>query len=214
MREVARFASVDSDGGMFEEERPALVGVALQTWLFVGERLIDHAGTRAHPPGRSGRAVRIMAVRAGHHAFVYTVLRGHVELRPDGSVAVIAEIGLLLREESLGADRAMDRMTTRTHDVVLCVFGSADFGAIYILGVAVEAVVQDAFGSQFTEGDDGRLTAARFDVGFARTVAALTSCLLRAIGSRRDRLIVWVLVEARPYVRVACLAHCATDILR
>ena len=76
VREVARFASVDSDGGMFEEERPALVGVALQTWLFVRERLIDHAGPRAHPPGRSGRAVRIMAVRAGHHAFVHTVLEG------------------------------------------------------------------------------------------------------------------------------------------
>ena len=214
VREVARFASVDPDSGMFEEERPALVGVALQAWLFVGERLIDHAGARAHPPGGSGRAVRIVAVRAGHHTFVHTVLRRHVELRPDGSVAVVAEIRLLLREECLGADRAMDRMTTGTDDVVLRVFGSPDFGAVYILGVAIEAVVQDALGSQFTERDDGRLTASRFDVGFARTVASLTSRLFRASVSRRDRLIVRVLVKASPYVRMACLAHCATDILR
>ena len=122
VREVARFASVNSDRGMFEEKRPALVGVALQTRLFVGKRLIDHAGSRAHTPGGSGRSVRIVAVRAGHYTFVHAVLRGHVELRPDGSVAAIAEVRLFLREESLGADRAMNRMTTRTHDVVLCVF--------------------------------------------------------------------------------------------
>lgn len=105
-------------------------------------------------------------------------------------------------------------MTTGTDDVVLCVFGSTDFGAVYILGVAIETVVQDAFGSQFTERDDGRLTASRFNVGFARTVASFTTRLFRASISRRDRLIVRVLVEARPNVRMACLAHCATDILR
>ena len=199
-------------GGMFEEERPALVGVASRH----GSRsraLIDHPRPRAHPPRRRGRAVRIVAVRARHHAFVHTMLKGHVELRPDLVVAVVAEVSLLLREQIFGVCRPVDRVTIRTHDVVLCVFRSPDLSPIDVLAVALEAVVQDSFGGQFTESDDGRLSAARFDVSLSRTVARFTSCSFGNFSARRNRLIMRVFVKVRPYVRMACLAHCAADVL-
>jgi hypothetical protein len=43
--------------------------------------------------------------------------------------------------------------------------------ATYVLGVTRKAIVQDAHGRQFAEGDDRCLPAARLDVGIPWTVA-------------------------------------------
>ena len=146
VREVAGFAAIDANGGVLEQEWPAFVGVALQARLFIGQRLIDHTRPCAHAPGRGGRAVRIVAIRAGHDAFIHAMLGRHVELRANRGVAVVAEVRLLLGEESFRADRSVNRMAIGTDDVVLRVLRAANLGAADIFGVAVEAVIQNPFG--------------------------------------------------------------------
>src|SRR5436190_204230 len=104
MREVARLASVNPNGDVFKEKRPSLVDVAAQARLFVGKRLLDHTGTGSHPPGRRRCTVWIVAIRTRHNTFIHAMLRGHVELRANRAVALVAEVGLLLSEERFRGD--------------------------------------------------------------------------------------------------------------
>jgi hypothetical protein len=78
---MARFASIDADCGVFEDERTALVHVALDARLFVAESLIHHARAHAHPPGWRKYAVRVVAIRTVHEPFVNPVFGRHRELR-------------------------------------------------------------------------------------------------------------------------------------
>jgi hypothetical protein len=98
VRKVARFTAVDTDRGVLKQEGPALVGVALQTGLFVPKTLVHHSRPGAHPPGRSGRTVRIVTIGARDDAFVHPVLGWHIELRAYRSMALVAEVDLLLRQ--------------------------------------------------------------------------------------------------------------------
>jgi hypothetical protein len=63
--------------------------MALETGLFVGERLIHHAGTGSHSPGWSEGAVGIMAVGTSHEPFVDAMLEGHGELAANVGVAAV-----------------------------------------------------------------------------------------------------------------------------
>ena len=104
MREVAGFATVDTNRGVLKQEWASLIGVALETRFLIGQGLIDHARARGHAPGRRRRSVRIVAIRTGNDAFVHPMLGGHVELRSYRGVTVVAEIGLFFGEQRFGAD--------------------------------------------------------------------------------------------------------------
>ena len=108
MRHVACFASIDAYGGVFIDEWAALVGVTLETRFLVPFLLIDHAGARRHSPRCRERAMGIMTVRAFHDSFIHPMLEGHRELRFDGGVAGVTELGLLLCEEEFRRLRAVD----------------------------------------------------------------------------------------------------------
>jgi len=77
VRNVAGLTTVDAESSMFESKGAPLIRVALQTRLFVVETLIDHAGPASGAPGGGIGSVRIVAVRAGHEAFIHTMLEGH-----------------------------------------------------------------------------------------------------------------------------------------
>ena len=74
--DVAGLAAVDPGGGVLKDERSAFIGMALQTGLFV-DRLIDHPRPSGCSPGRSAGAVWIVAIAAGHEAFVHAMFEGH-----------------------------------------------------------------------------------------------------------------------------------------
>src|SRR5690349_11746102 len=104
MREVARLAPVNPNGSVFKEKRSSLVDVASQARLFVAKRLLDHTGTCGHPPRRRRCTVGIVAIRTCHNPFVHAMLRGHVELRANRAVTLVAEVGLFLSEERFRGD--------------------------------------------------------------------------------------------------------------
>ena len=102
VRRTVRIVAVEAvfaHGRMFEEERAALFRMALEARLFVNERLVHHAGTGGHTPGRCEGAVRIMAIGAGHEPFVNAMLEGHGELAANVGVAAVTEVGLTLGQK-------------------------------------------------------------------------------------------------------------------
>ena len=95
---MANLAALHADRRMFECEGATLIGMALNTGLFVSECLIDQSGTCGHAPGGSKRAVRVMTVTADHDALIHAVLEGHREVGPDVTVATVTELRLAFRQ--------------------------------------------------------------------------------------------------------------------
>ncbi len=101
MRNVAGVATINTNSGMFKDERPALVDVTLHARFFVLEGMCHHAGPRAHAVGWRVCSVRIVTIGALHEAFVYAMFDWHRKLRPNVGMAAIAEIGLWLGQQLL-----------------------------------------------------------------------------------------------------------------
>lgn len=97
---MAGFTPIHADGGMFKEERAALVGVAFHASLFVLQPGIDKMGPAARFPNRGVRTVGIVTIRTGHESLIHAVLEGHGKLRPHVIVAAITDISLLLCEQA------------------------------------------------------------------------------------------------------------------
>ena len=94
----------------------------------------------------SNDAVRIVAVRTLHEAFVDAVLGGHGELRAHGGVAAVAQLVLLLREQVFRRGRMVDRVATGAGHVVLRVLGAVDIRAFEVARVAPRQVSSACFG--------------------------------------------------------------------
>ena len=172
---MARLAAVDAHAGVFKNEGPPLLHVALQASLFVALGLRDQTWPLAHAPSRGVGAVRIVAIRTLHDTFVHAVFEGHGELSAYLPVAIPAEIDLLLGQEKLGRGGFMDAVTTRTHHVGLGVFGAPDIGAGNRLGVAFEALIESLARRLLGKGEDLGLVAAALNVRLARPVTALAT---------------------------------------
>ena len=112
MRSVAGLAAIDADAKMFEDEGPALIGMAIKARLFVWPRLLYVSRARGHPPSGSKGSVRIVAVGAGDHSFFHSVLEGHRELSAHVGMAPFAERGLGLAQERAHGLRPVNRMAT------------------------------------------------------------------------------------------------------
>jgi hypothetical protein len=95
---MAHLTAFYPDGRMFECKRAALVGVALETGLFISERLTHKMRTRGHPPGRCECAVRIMTIAAGHESFVDAMFERHGKFSSQISVTPVTEFRLALGE--------------------------------------------------------------------------------------------------------------------
>lgn len=208
VRRVAGLAAFHTDNGMLEGEGSALLGVALEAGFFVCESLVYHARTGGHPPGGSERAVRVMAIRAGHGALVYPVLKGHRELGANIAMTGVAEFGLFVREQELGRGRFVNRVTARADDVVQGVGRTPDVGSGQSFGMAAEALVEGLLGCQDREGDDVRLGWC-LAVGLAGSVAALAAGVLGVLFAGGDALEMRVLVKTKPDVRVTGSADVA-----
>ena len=79
--------------------------------------------------------------------------------------------------------------------------------------MATKAGVEDLFGAQLREGDDGGFTAASRDVVLAGSVAALAPGVLRFFLARGDALIMRVFEKRGVDVGMAGAADVAADVI-
>ncbi len=206
MRNMAAFTAIHTHGGMFEQERTPLVDVAFQAGLLIAKRMIDHAGTGRHAPGRGGRAVWIMAIGALHHTLIHPVFKGHVELRTNRSVAVVTKVRLRLCQQELGRCRFMYGVAVGTNDIGESVLRAAYLGASHIFGMAGQAIVENCFLRHDRESLDGGLSSARLDVPFAGAVAAFAAARLHRRLLRHQGFVVRIAVKGSPDVGMASFA--------
>lgn len=210
MRGMAGLATAHANRGVFVEERPAFIGMTRHAGLFISQRLSNHARPCGHIPGRGERSMRVVAIDALHGAFVHAMLKRHRELGAHRSVATIAKLGLLLGQEFGGRRRGMHRMAVRTHHIIQRVFAAADVGARHLLGVAIQAGVEDPrrFHHGKSIGDRGS-SATGTQMIAARAVAGLASGFLRR--GVAQQLVVRIAVEVRVDLIVAGAADIAAD---
>lgn len=195
MWRVAALAAVHPDRGVLEQKRSAFIVVTFQTWLFIPERMLHHPGTRSHAPVRCRGAMGIMAIRTGHNPFVHSMLERHVELCPNRRVAVVAKRTLSLCEQIFRSRRLMDGVTTGTSYFRKSVLRPANFRAREITGMAAKTVFEHLFRFQLGKGNNRCFPAASFYVRFTRSMATLTSGVLRTLVPAGNRLVVRILVE-------------------
>lgn len=71
---VADFTTIHANRRVLENKRAAFVGMTFQAWFLVRQGLIDHSRPQTRAPGGGKGAVRIVAIRALHEAFVDAML--------------------------------------------------------------------------------------------------------------------------------------------
>lgn len=188
--------------------------MALETGLFITLRMLHHARPCTHTPARGRASVGIVAVRTLNDSFVDAMLKGHIELGTDGTVAVIAKLCLLLREETLLSLRSMNGVTGRADDIGLCMTGAPNLGTIEVPAVTAEAVIENLFRPKLGKRDDGVLPSTGLNVCFAGPMTAFASGVLRRSISCCQGPKMRILVEIEPHIRMAGTARVASDVTR
>ncbi|MEJ7607518.1 MAG: hypothetical protein WKF37_14940 [Bryobacteraceae bacterium] len=92
-------------------------------------------------------------------------------------------------------------------------FRSSNLGTIQILGVAVQAIIQDLLRLQLGKSNDGGFAPPRFHMRLARAVATFTPGYFRGQIACRDALIVRIFEEGDGYVGMTGLANSASNVL-
>src|SRR5258708_7666884 len=142
------------------------------------------------------------------------MLERHRELGSHRGVAGVTEIGLRFREQVFSTLRFVNRVAARADDILFSVDAALDIRARYGLSVAAEAGVEGFLRPDLSESNDGRLAPASIDVRLSAAMAALASRVFRLLSSRCQALVMRILVEIRPDIRVTRLANGAADIIR
>ena len=179
MRGVAPKAPLRLHRGMLVNERPARLRVALGA-----DRILIGRGPQVVV---SEGAVRIVAIRASHEAFIHPVVEGHIEGRLDLCVALEAKNRLLgLEQDSFGSS-LMHGVAAQTAHIGLGVRRAKEVRMSSC--VAAQAGGIDGFGAGCGKIEDFGLVAARLYMGFAWAVAALAgntraAMLQRQLGVR------------------------------
>lgn len=111
MGNVARLAAFDTYRGVLIEERPPLIDVAFQTWLFITYGLIYHSRPSCHVPGSRERSMGIVTIGAFDRSFVDAMLEGHRELCSHSCMTPVTSVALLSSfQEVFRGGRAMNGM--------------------------------------------------------------------------------------------------------
>ena len=106
----------------------------------------------------------------------------------------------------------MDRMATGAHDFVQSVRRLSNICPAQSLGMTSKAVGEGVFGRKLRKSDDGGFAAPGIYVGFSRSMTAFASGSVRWFLPGCDALVMRVLVEASPNVRMAGPAYFAAHV--
>ena len=171
MRGVAPKAPLRLHRGMLVNERPTRLRVALSA-----DRILICRGLQVVV---SEGAVRIVAVRALHEAFIHPVVEGHIEGRLDVCVALKAKDRLFdLEQNSLGRS-LMHGVASETAHIGLGVGRSKEVRMRSC--VAAQACGIGGFGVGCGKIQDFGLVAARLYMGLAGAMTALAGDALSAM---------------------------------
>jgi len=157
--------------------------------------------------------MRVVTIGAVDDAFIHPMLKRHGKLRPDPGMALIAELSLRLRQQKLRRRRTMNGMAIGTNHVGLRMGRAPDVGAWEILGVAIQASIENLAGIELFERPDGGRAAARGNVSISRAVAAFAASLFGRLIGQRDTAVVGVLIENVGDFVVAGGANARSNIL-
>jgi hypothetical protein len=147
-------------------------------------------------------AVRIVAVRTFHEAFIHPVMEGHIEGRLDVCVALEAKGRLFgLEQDRLGSS-FMHSVAANAANVGLGVRRAEEVGVSSC--VATQAHCIHLFSSGCSRIENLSLVTTRLDMNFARTMAALAGDALATVLQRKFG--VWIRVK---FFRLICVAGCA-----
>src|SRR5229473_1146921 len=105
-------------------------------------------------------------------------------------------------------------MAARANDFVEGVGGLTYICAAQSFGVTSKTVVEDVLGWNLRESDDGGFAAAGLDMGFAGSVTAFASGPFNRFLTGCDALVVRILVEPGPNVRMTGPAYSAAHVGR
>lgn len=142
MRHMAHGATLHLCAGMREDEWSAFINVTIQARRFGIKCAHQHGAALPRPPGSGEGAMGIVAVRALHEAFVYAVVRRHLELRADIRVTRVAHLILFLGQKILLRRRMMDGVAARARDSVQSMFRAVDIRLTQIFCVASKTIFQ------------------------------------------------------------------------
>ena len=163
---------------MFKEEWATLVRVTLQARLLILETGVNHVRPPAHFPGRTSGPMRVMAIRAGHEAFVHAVFERQSKLSANVVVAPITNIRLSFRQEGSVGLGLVNGVAGSTTDAGLRMITAADVGAIGVLCVTTQTGIHHLGWGQFRERNNTLFAAHRIDVLLAGSMAPLTPGVL------------------------------------
>lgn len=209
---MAGLATVNSYRRVLIKKRAALIRVAFQTRLLILQTRIHHLRAASHLPGRSIRAVWIVAIRTRHESLIDPVLKGLRKLGPHVIVATVAHLGLAFGEQVPVGLRLVDRMAGGANDIRLCVTAALNVGAFKVFGMAPKTGIKDLIRSQIRERDDTLLSTLRLDVCLAGPVATLATRVLYRNIRGNVGLVMWISKELERDVRVAGPAGAAPRI--
>lgn len=197
---------------MLKRKRSSLIRVALQAGLFICQSLMNERRPGRHPPCRRERAVRVMAVRAIHEAFVHAMLERHGKIGAYVRMAAIAERRLLFRKQIFRCCGFVHGMARRTRYAVARVRRRMNIGAAQRIGMAAQAGVIRLLGRWPWKRNDGRFASVRFHMRRRRPVTPFASRILRLLLTASDAPKMRILVEIRPDVGMARFANRASGI--
>jgi len=136
---------------MLENERPALLGVALEAYGVLCRR-----GPQLFV---RNSAMRIMTIAARYKALVHPVVEGHCKLRLLLQVAGVAEVRLRLNQQKLGFLGVVRGMAIQAAHIVVAVDGSREIHLLLAGFVAGHATIVHHLGGGSLETEYlGRVT--------------------------------------------------------
>ena len=106
----------------------------------------------------------------------------------------------------------MDRVAVGADYVAECMRGSPDIRAADLFSMAAQAIVQHSGWGELGERNDRRFPPPRLDVRLPRTMAAFAPGSIRTFFSAGDGLVVRILVEVGPDIRMARAASLTSHI--
>ena len=175
MRQVTTLAAHRLSRLVFEDERAALIDVALEAGLLVRERLLASCGRLSHAPGGREPAMRIVAIGTLHEALVHAMLERHRELRADGVVTGVStgRAAVWPAGTSGRATCGWSGTMCRRHPLGCAASGGCWHGIC--LGVTRETTVEDLPGRKLGKGNDRGLAASRLDMRLTGSVAGFAA---------------------------------------
>ena len=193
---------------------PRRSDVALEAGLLIRQSLIRHPRARSHAPRRGGRAVRVVAVAALHHALVHPVLERHIELRANRSMAFITEVGLRFGEQGFRCPGRVNRMAVGANHAVLRMCRTTNFGSRQSPSHGRKGSCQGPASAPARKMQRSSLSHPARQHAPCPARDNPRSLLFRRFISAGDTFEMRVLVEVQPYVRMARTANIASNISR